>query len=29
VTQQAGCIMAKNAHARHEVDFVFDAICGG
>jgi hypothetical protein len=21
VTQQAGCILAKNAHARHEVDF--------
>jgi hypothetical protein len=29
VTQQAGCIMAKNAHARHDVDFDFDAICGG
>jgi hypothetical protein len=29
VTQQAGCILAKNAHARHDVDFVFDAICGG
>jgi hypothetical protein len=29
VTQQAGCILAKNAHARHDVDFDFDAICGG
>jgi hypothetical protein len=29
VTKQAGCILAKNAHARHDVDFVFDAICGG
>jgi hypothetical protein len=29
VAQQAGCILAKNAQARHEVDFVFDAICGG
>jgi hypothetical protein len=29
VAQQAGCILAKNAHARHDVDFDFDAICGG
>jgi hypothetical protein len=29
VTKQAGCIMAKNAHARHDVDFVLHAICGG
>jgi hypothetical protein len=29
VTQQGGCILAKNAHTRHEVDFDVDAICGG